>query len=58
MSDPLKDMPYTKGIIDKIIEAVQKSSIEPIVSLANPEFIAGAEYQKKDILKRIKEIKF
>ena len=58
MNNTLKNMPYTQGIVDKIVKAIEESSVEPIVSLANPEFIAGADYQKKDILKRIKEIKF
>ena len=53
-----KDLPYTSIILDKIIKVIESSTIEPIVSLSAPEFIAGAEYQKKDILKKIKEMKF
>lgn len=53
-----KTLPYTSQIIAKIIKEIEQSTIEPIISLTNTEFIAGAEYTKKDIIKRIKEINF
>ncbi len=47
MTKPNKDLPYTQSIIDKIIKTIEETTIEPIISLANPEFIAGSEYAKK-----------
>lgn len=52
------ELPYTKSIINKIINEIEKYEIEQVVSLANAEFTAGSTYTKKEIIKRIKEIEF
>lgn len=54
----MKNLPYTQSILDKIIKEIEQLTIEQIISLSNPDFIAGAEYVRKDIIKKIQEITF
>lgn len=49
-----KNLPYTQMIIDKVIKEMETVVVEPVVSLSNPEFIAGTEYMKKEMLKKVK----
>lgn len=52
----MKNGEYTQLVINKITKEVENTVVEPIVSLANPEFLAGAEYMKKEVLRTLKTI--
>lgn len=57
IKDTLKEtLPYTALIRDKMIAQVEKTIIIPTGSSANGEFVAGADYAKKEIIKSLREI--
>ena len=53
-----KELPYTAGIVDKIITEIEKATLLPTDSPANGEFVAGVVHAKLEIIKKVKELNF